>query len=153
MILAMAIRVFSGQAALMAAAVVVVLVVSERRHLKHKGLEALTLVAGILALGFIFFTADIPTQSGIGGVLVFWISWELHFISGSDVMTLITCVLLWPNIEFLLSYLVAGLIWSIGVRIKDGDWLKSHLIPMPVVIAFSAVINLGYQLFLLAGSK
>jgi hypothetical protein len=153
MILAIAIRVLSGQAAWMAATVAVVLVVSERRHLKNKALETLTLAAAILAIGLIFFSADIPTESGIGGVVVFWIAWELHYIPGADAMTLITCVLLWPNIEFLLSYLIAGLIWSIGVRIKDGGWLKSHVIPMSAVIAFSGVIYLGYQLFMLAVRK
>jgi hypothetical protein len=153
MLVAVAIRVLNGTASLMAAAVVVVLIVSERRHLKHKLLEALMLASGILAIGLIFFTADIPTQSGIGGVVVFWISWELHLIVGADAMTLITCVLLWPNIEFLLAYLIAGLIWSIGARIKEGGWLRSHLIPFPLVIAFSAVLYLGYQLFLLAGIK
>jgi len=150
LLLAMAIRIFSSQAALMAAAVAVVLVVSERRHLKQKALEAMVLIAGILAIGFIFFNADIPTESGIGGVLVFWIAWELHYISGAESMTLITCVVLWPNVEFLLSYLAAGLIWAIGVRIKDGGWLKSHAMPMSAIIAFSGVIYLAYQVILLA---
>lgn len=153
MLLAIAIRVLSGQAAWMAAAVAVVIFVSERRHLQQKALEVLTLAAGILAIGFIFFTADIPTESGIGGVLVFWIAWELHYIPGADAMTLITCVLLWPNVEFLLSYLAAGLIWSIGVRIKEGSWLKSHSLSMRSIIAFSGVIYLGYQLFLLTVKK
>jgi hypothetical protein len=153
LLLAIAIRVFSIQAAWMAAAVVVIIVVSERRHLQQKVLEALTLAAGILAIGFIFFSADIPTESGIGGLIVFWIAWELHYISGADAMTLITCVLLWPNVEFLLAYLTAGLILSIAARIKEGGWLKSHAIPMPFIIIFSAVIYLGYQLFLLAFNK
>jgi hypothetical protein len=153
LLLAMAVRIFSGQAALVAAAVAVVLLVSERRHLKQKVMEVMVLIAGILAIGFIFFSADIPTESGIGGVLVFWIAWELHYISGAESMTLLTCVLLWPNVEFLLAYLAAGLIWAIGVRIKAGDWLKSHAMPMSAIIAFSGVIYLGYQVFLLAAKK
>jgi hypothetical protein len=151
LLLAVVIRMLSGTAGWMAAVTLVTVVISERRHLKNKLLEVLVLAAGILAIVLIFFTADIPTQSGIAGLVVFWISWELHFIDGSDAMTLITCVLLWPNIEFLLAYLMAGLIWSIGVRIKEGNWLKSHRIHMPRVIAFSAGIYLVYQLFLLAG--
>ena len=149
LLLAMAIRVISGQAVWMAAAVAVVLLISERRHLKQKVLEVMVLVAGILAIGFIFFSADIPTKSGIGGVLVFWIAWELHYISGAESMTLLTCVLLWPNVEFLLAYLSAGLIWVIGVRIKAGDWLKSHAMPMSAIIAFSGAIYLAYQVILL----
>jgi hypothetical protein len=148
-----AVRLLRGTAGWMAVVVVVVLVVSERGHLKQKALEGLALIAAILAIGFIFFISDIPTQSGIGGVLVFWISWELKFIPGSDAMTLIACVLLWPNIEFLSAYLIAGLTWSIGVRIKEGGWLRSHIISFPSVIAFSGVLYLGYHLVLLAGSK
>jgi hypothetical protein len=148
MLLAVAIRVLSGTAALMAAAAAVVVIVSERRHLKNKLLEALVLAAGILAIGLIFFTADIPTQSGIGGVVVFWVSWELHYIGGADAMTLITCVLLWPNIEFLLAYLAAGLIWSLGVRIKEGGWLKGHWVPGLAIVATAGIFYLAYQLFL-----
>jgi hypothetical protein len=151
MVLAGAYRVLSGPSALIAAAAAVTVIVSERRHLRHKGLEALALAAGIVAIVLIFFVADIPTQSGIAGVVVFWIAWELHYIGGADAMTLITCILFWPQIEFVLAYLVAGLIWSLGVRIKEGGWLKSHWIPMPAVIAFSAVIYLTFQLLILAG--
>jgi hypothetical protein len=129
MLLAGAYRVLSGPSALIAAAAAVVVIVSERRHLRHKGLEALALAAGILAIVLIFFIADIPIQSGIAGVIVFWVSWELHYIGGADAMTLITCVLLWPRIEFVLAYLVAGLIWSFGVRVKEGGWLKGHWVP------------------------
>jgi hypothetical protein len=148
LMLAIATRVLSGTAALMAAAVVVVLVVSERRHLKQKVLEALVLVAGILAIILIFFTADIPTQSGIACMVVFWVSWELHFIGGAEAMTLITCILLWPNIEFLLAYLIAGLLWSLGVRIKEGGWLKGHWVPGQAIVAMAGIIYLIFQIYL-----
>jgi hypothetical protein len=153
LLIAVAIRLLIGTAAWMVAVVAIVLLISERRHLQHKLLEALALVSGLLVILLIFFITDIPTQSGIGGVLVFWISWELHFIGGEDAMILITCILLWPNIEFLLAYLTAGLICSIGIRFKEGGWLKGHIVPIPLVIAFSGVIYLGYQLFLLAVKK
>jgi hypothetical protein len=148
LLLAVAIRVLSGTAALMAAAAVVVVVISERRHLKQKLLEALVLAAGILAIVWIFFTADIPAQSGIAGVVVFWVSWELHYIGGADAMTLITCILLWPNIEFLLAYLVAGLGWSLGVRIKEGGWLKGHWVPGLAIVATAGILYLIYQVYL-----
>jgi hypothetical protein len=148
LLLAIAIRVLSGTAALMAAAAVVVVVISERRHLKQKLLEALVLAAGILAIIGIFFAADIPTQSGIAGVVVFWVSWELHYIGGADAMTLITCILLWPNIEFLLAYLVAGLGWSLGVRIKEGGWLKGHWVPGLAIVATAGILYLIYQVYL-----
>jgi hypothetical protein len=150
MLLAGTYRVFIGPSALIAASVAVVIGISERNHLRSKGLEVMSLAAGIIAIVLIFFVADIPTQSGIVGVVVFWIAWELHYISGIDAMTLITCVLLWQRIEFVMAYLVAGLIWSIGIRVKEGGWLKSHLIPMPAVIAFSALIYLVYKLLFLA---
>ena len=148
-LVALAIRVLSGTAQLMVLVAVVTVIVSERRQLKHKGLEALALVAGILAIVLIFFVADIPTQSGIAGVVVFWVSWELHYIGGADAMTLITCILLWPNIEFLLAYLAAGLFWATGARIKQGGWLKAHMVPGLAVIATAAIIYLIYQVYLL----
>ncbi len=148
LLIAVVIRALSSYAALMALVAVVVVVISERRHLKQKLLETLVLVAGILAIAWIFFLADIPTQSGIAGIVVFWVSWELHFIGGADAMTLITCVLLWPNIEFLLAYLAAGLIWSLGVRIKEGGWLKGHWVPGLGIVATAGILYLIYQLFL-----
>jgi len=151
MLLAGTYRVLNGPSALIAAAASVTIIISERKHLRHKGIEMMALAAGILAIIMIFFFADIPTQSGIACVVVFWIAWELHYIGGANAMMLITCVLLWPQVEFVLTYLVAGLIWSIGVRIKEGGWLKRHWVSMPAVIVFSAVIYLTYHLLLLAG--
>jgi hypothetical protein len=148
LLVAVVIRALSSYAALMALVAVVVVVISERRHLKQKLLETLVLVAGVLAIAWIFFLADIPTQSGIAGIVVFWVSWELHFIGGADAMTLITCVLLWPNIEFLLAYLAAGLIWSLGVRIKEGGWLKGHWVPGLGIVATAGILYLIYQLYL-----
>ncbi len=149
LLIAIVIRVLNGTAVLMAVAAVVAVAVSERRNLKHRGLEALVLVAGILAIVLIFFVADAPTQSGIAGVVVFWVSWELHYIGGADAMVLITCVLLWPQVEFLLAYLAAGLIWAAGARIKQGGWLKAHSVPGLAVIATAAILYLVYQGFLL----
>jgi hypothetical protein len=148
LLLAVVIRVLSGTAALMAAVAVVVVVISERRHLKQKLLETLVLVAGVLVIVWIFFLADIPTQSGIAGVVLFWVSWELRYIGGADAMTLITCVLLWPNIEFLLAYLIAGIAWSLGARIKQGGWLKFHPVPGLAVIATAGILYLMYQVYL-----
>jgi hypothetical protein len=149
MLAALAIRLLSGTAVLMAAAAVVVVVVSERRHLQHKLLEGLALAAGIIALALIFFLADDATQSGLAGIVVFWVSWELRYIGGADAMTLITCLLLWPQIEFVLAYLAAGLIWSAGVRIKQGGWLKFHPVPGLAVVATAGIFYLIYQVYLL----
>jgi len=149
LLIAVVIRVLYGSAAFMALAAVVAVIVSERRHLKHRGLEALVLVAGIVAIGLIFFTADTAAQSGIAGVVVFWVSWELHYIGGADAMTLITCILLWPNIEFLLSYLAAGLVWSLAIRIKEGGWLKGHMAPGLAIVATGAIFYLLYQIYLI----
>jgi Flp pilus assembly protein protease CpaA len=145
---AVAIRVLNGTAQWMAAVAVIAVVISERRHLQQKMLEALVLAAGVVAIVWIFFIADVPTQSGIAGVVVFWLSWELHYIGGADAMTLITCVLIWPNIEFLLAYLAAGLIWSLGARIKQGNWLKFHPVPGLAVVATAGFLYLIYQVYL-----
>jgi len=149
LLLAGAYRVLSGPSALIAAAAAVAVAVSERRHLHHKGLEVLTLAAGIVALVLIFFLADVGTQNGIIGVVVFWVSWELHYIGGADAMALITCVLIWPQIEFVLAYLAAGLVWSLGARIKQGGWLKAHPVPGLAIIATAGIFYLLYQIYLL----
>jgi phosphatidylserine synthase len=142
-------RVLSGAEGWMAAAAVVTVIISERRHLEHKGLEALALAAGGVMIALIFFSVNTLTQAGIAGILVFWISWELHYIGGADAMTLITCVLLWPSTDFLLAYLAAGLIWSLGVRIKEGGWRKSHSVPGLAIVALAGIFFLLYQGYLL----
>jgi Flp pilus assembly protein protease CpaA len=148
MVLASAYRLLSGTHQWVIAAAATAVLVSERRHLKQKLLEGLILVAGFLILVWLMFTTETDAAYGIVGVIVFWMSWELKYIGGADAMVLITCLLLWPGIEFVLAYLIAGLGWSLGARIKQGGWLKSHPVPGLAVVATAAILYLIYQVYL-----
>jgi dolichol kinase len=147
MLVAAIYRLATGQNMLIVAAAAVVVVVSERRHLQQKVLEAFILAAGILVLVWLLFTTPLATAMGIIGVIVFWVSWERHYIGGADAMALITCLILWPGIEFVGAYLIAGLIWSLAVRIKQGGWLKGHESPGLAIIAAAAVLFMAYQAY------
>lgn len=144
LVLAIAYRLLGGGHAEMAAAAVVVVLASERRHLKQKVLETFILVAGVGVLGWIMFSVGIFQTTGIIGMLVFWAAWELRRIGGADAMVLITCLLIWPGMEFVYAYLLAGLGWSVGVRIREGNWLKGHQVPGLAVVFSGAVLFLMY---------
>jgi len=145
MLVAAVYRLLSGRMEMIVAAAAVVVIVSERRHLKQRVLEGLVLAAGMLVLGWLLFTTGISTAAGIIGIIVFWVAWELRLIGGADAMALITCLMLWPGTEFVLAYLIAGLGWSLGVRIKEGGWLKGHSTPGLAIVAAAAILYIFYQ--------
>jgi len=140
-------RLVTGQNMLIVAAAAVAVLVSERRHLQQKVLETIILVAGMAVLVWLLFTTGLTAAYGIVGVIVFWISWELHYIGGADAMALITCLLLWPGIEFVLAYLAVGLVWSVAVRIRRGGWLKGHPAPGLALVAAAGILYLIYQVY------
>jgi hypothetical protein len=142
-------RLISGSHAEMAAAAAVVLLVSERRHLKQRVLEGLVLAAGAVILVWIMFSVGIFETTGVIGMIVFWAAWELRWIGGADAMVLITCLLIWPGMEFVYAYLLAGLGWSVGVRIREGNWLKGHWVPGLAIVFAGAVLFLLYQALML----
>lgn len=139
-------RLASGQHPMIVAAAAVVLAVSERRHLQQKILEGFILAAGILVLGWLMFTVEITAALGIVGVIIFWIAWELRYIGGADAMALITCLILWPGVEFQMAYLAAGLVYSLVIRIKEGGWLRAHPSPGLVIVALGAIFFLTWRL-------
>lgn len=145
MLLAVIYRIISGRAVMVVTAAAIVLLLSERRHLKQKLLEGIILAAGILVVGWLMFTTEITAGMGIVGVIIFWIGWEMHMIDGADAMTLITCQIVWPGIEFLMAYLVAGLIWALVLRIREGGWLKTHAAPGMAVIASGAALYILWR--------
>ncbi len=147
MLVAAVYRLAVGQHQMIVAAAAVAVIVSERRHLQQKLLEGLILAAGVLVLGWLLLTGEFTAGMGIIGVIVFWVSWERHYIGGADAMALITCLILWPGIEFVVAYLAAGLIWSIAVRIRQGGWLKGHPSPGLAIIAAAAILYLVYQVY------
>jgi hypothetical protein len=145
MLLAAAVRLLSGSEQSIVAAAAVVVAVSERRHLKQRVQEILVAAAGILILGWIIFSVGIFKTTGIIGVVVFWAAWELHWIGGADAMVLITCLMVWPGMEFVYAYLLAGLGWSIGVRIREGGWWKGHAVPGLAIVFTGAILYLLYR--------
>jgi hypothetical protein len=147
LILAAGYRLLAGSREMIVAAAAIAVLLSERRNLKRKPMEIAVLAGGLVILGWMMIRADLGIVSGIVGILVFWISWELHFIGGADAMALITCLMIWPGLEFITAYLVAGLGWSFGVRLKESGWLKGHPVPGLAIVATAAVLYLGYGLF------
>jgi len=147
MLVAAVYRLLSGQHGMIVAAAAVVVLVSERRHLQQKLLEGIILAAGILIVGWLLLTGEFIAGMGIIGVIVFWVSWERKYIGGADAMALITCLILWPGIEFVIAYLVAGLVWSLIIRIRQGGWLKGHESPGLAIVAAAAILYLGYQVY------
>jgi hypothetical protein len=139
-------RLVSGEHQMVVAAVAIVLLVSERRHLQQKILEGFILAAGILVISWLMFTVEITAGLGIVGIIVFWIAWERHYLEGADAMALITCMMIWPGTDFLTAYLIAGLVWSVVVRIREGGWLKSHPVPGMAIVALGALLFLSWRL-------
>jgi hypothetical protein len=149
LILAAVFRLIGGSQEVLVAAAAVVVLVSERRHLKQKLMEGFVVAAGILVLGWILLRVGIFNTTGIVGIIVFWTAWELRLIGGADAMVLIACVLVWPGVEFVYAYLLAGLGWSVGVRVKEGGWLKGHSVPGLAIVATAAVLYLLYRLLVI----
>jgi hypothetical protein len=149
LMIALAVRMLTGIVSLMSVTAIMIFLISERRHLKHRGLEALVLLAGLFVIVFLLFVSDIDTQVGMAGLIIFWFAWELHFIDGLNAMILMTCILVWPQENFLIAYLASGLLWSLVIRFREGSWLKGHSLPMPLVLLLSVILFLGYSLLLL----
>jgi Flp pilus assembly protein protease CpaA len=133
-------RLASGRMPMVAAAALIAVVVSERRELKNRVVETMVLVAAVILLLVLTAVADRDSAVGMIGILVFWTSWELRWIGGADAMALITCILIWPGMTFILAYLAAGLIWSLGVRIREGGWRRGHWVPGLGIVATAAVL-------------
>jgi hypothetical protein len=146
-VFAAAFQLLSKQSPLVAAAAGVVLLVAERNHLQSKLLEWLILIAGILAIGWMLFTAPINTAYGIVGILVFWFSWELRAIDSETAIILMTCQILWPGMEFVFACLVVFLGWALIVRIREGGWLKAHAVQGLPLVAVSAIVFLAYMAY------
>jgi Flp pilus assembly protein protease CpaA len=145
--LAAAYRLAAGPERLVVAAAAAAVAASERRQLKNRAVEWIVFTA---AAGFFLWTLTTASGGdalGIIGVCVFWLSWEMRWIGGADAMALITCLLVWPGIAFVLAYLAAGLIWSLGVRMKEGGWRRAHWVPGLAIVATAGAINLANLTF------
>jgi Flp pilus assembly protein protease CpaA len=134
-------RLASGRMPMVAAAAVIAVIVSERRELKNRVVETMVLAAAVILLLVLTVAAERESAVGMIGILVFWISWEMRWIGGADAMALIACILIWPGMTFILAYLAAGLIWSLGVRIREGGWRRGHWVPGLGIVATAAVLT------------
>lgn len=141
-------RLIFGQVQIVVAGAVVTVIASERRQVRNGLVEAMILIAALLFFLWLFTTASGSTALGLVGICVFWVSWELHFIGGADAMALITCLLVWPGFGFVFAYLLAGVGWSVGVRIKEGGWRKAHWAPGLAIVASAAVIYLAVLVYM-----
>ncbi len=146
-LVSVAFRVINGQFFMVAAAAVMVLLAAERSHLQSKLLEIIIFSAAILIIGWMLFTSSLVAGYGIVGILIFWVSWELHAIEGDIAIILLTLQILWPGFEFISVYLVVLLVWAIIVRIREGGWLKSHVMPGKSLIAVAAAAFLAYMAY------
>jgi Flp pilus assembly protein protease CpaA len=142
LVLAAVFRLASGRELIIALAALVAVVISERRQLKNRAVEVMLLAAALVFFLIMVVTAERVEAIGLIGICVFWVSWELRWIGGADAMALITCVLIWPGMAFILAYLVAGIIWSVGVRIREGGWRRGHWVPGLGIIATAAILTI-----------
>lgn len=135
-------RLASGRLQMVVLAAVFAVIVSERRQLKNRIVEWIVLITALIFFLWILTTAESLVALGLIGICVFWLSWEMRWIGGADAMALITCILLWPGMAFVIAYLVAGLIWSIGARVKEGGWRRGHWVPGLGIVATAAALTI-----------
>jgi Flp pilus assembly protein protease CpaA len=147
-LLAAVYRLAAGQGRMVVFAAVVAVAASERRQLKNRAVEWIVLAAVGVFFLWLMITEGSGSAPAIIGICVFWLSWERRWIGGADAMALITCLLVWPGIAFVIAYLIAGLIWSLGVRIKEGGWRRGHWVPGLGIVATAAAITLVNLAFL-----
>jgi Flp pilus assembly protein protease CpaA len=147
-LLAAVYRLFSGHVQMIVLAAALMVAASERHQLKNRAVEWILMIVVLVVIIWLLVTQETSIAIGIAGIFIFWLSWEIHWIGGADAMALITCVLLWPGVVFLVAYLIAGLIWSLGVRLKEGEWRRGHWVPGLAIVATAAVIYLLNLVFL-----
>jgi Flp pilus assembly protein protease CpaA len=147
-LLAAVYHLFSGHVQMIVLAAALMVAASERRQLKNRAVEWILMIVVVFVIIWLLVTQETSVVIGIVGIFIFWLSWEIHCIGGADAMALITCVLLWPGAAFLVAYLIAGLTWSLGVRLKEGGWRRGHWVPGLAIVATAAVIYLADFAFL-----
>jgi hypothetical protein len=146
-LVAAAYRLLGGPSLFIAAAAAIVLLAAERKHLQNRLLEMLIVITAIIGVSWILFTMQIPTAYGVVGIIVFWLSWELHAIEGKDAIVLITCQILWPGLEYITVCLAVVLGWALIARIREGGWLKRHAMPGTLLILISAGLFILYSAY------
>jgi hypothetical protein len=133
-----------GPGLLIVLAALVVVLASERRRFA-KPFQVFVIVVASAALAALLFSAEGLERAGVLAVILWFLSWETHYLGGADAIMLIVCTLLWPGFLWLIVYLATALVWSLVVRILKGGWLKGHVIPAAAMVLAASVLYLAAQ--------
>ncbi|MBI9049989.1 MAG: hypothetical protein JEZ00_11250 [Anaerolineaceae bacterium] len=124
---------------------VVVSIISEREHLaqllKMEGIGFVLTWTPLLFLGLFFAVQSSPIAAL--AILGFWLAWELKCWGGADAIAAITVVLLYPEMDFLVAFLIvhgftAITLWIVSI-IKKMEF-KTHRVPGLPLIWISLVL-------------
>ena len=95
----------------------------------------------LLFLGLYYAVQENPIAAM--AILGFWLAWELKCWGGADAVAAIAMVLLFPSLDFMVSFLIvhvftAIILWM-GSLIKKAEW-KTHQVPGLLLIWISLIL-------------
>jgi Flp pilus assembly protein protease CpaA len=122
----------------------VVVLASERRYLSgFRYFESLgTIYSWFPIIGGCAYLAGATNLIGTLAIIGFWIAWELHCWGGADAMASIALLLCWPDLPFVLAFLMANsLAASISTMISliQDRKFRLHQIPGLPLLLLSVV--------------
>ena len=90
----------------------------------------------LLFLG-LFFAVRLSPVTALA-ILGFWLAWELKWWGGADATSALTLILIYPELAFILAFLVVHIIATIGLAIRSlirDKSVKLHKIPgLPLLL-------------------
>ena len=90
----------------------------------------------LLFLGLFFAVRLSPVMALT--ILGFWLAWELKWWGGADATSALTLILIYPELAFILAFLVVHIIATIGLAIRSlirDKSVKLHKIPgLPLLL-------------------
>ena len=138
-------RIWQGDWALVLLAALVAAVSERYRISQAFGWEELSRI--ITWLPLLFLGAFLSIQSSPISALAiigFWVAWELKWWGGADAVAAITIILIYPEIIFILAFLIVHVIATIMLAIRSlvkEKTVRFHRIPgLPLILI--AVISL-----------
>ncbi|MAT45457.1 MAG: hypothetical protein CL609_24275 [Anaerolineaceae bacterium] len=94
----------------------------------------------LLFLGAIFSIQASPITAL--SIIGFWAAWELKWWGGADAVAAITLILIYPEITFILTFLIVHVIATIGLAIRSKvkeNTVCLHKIPSIPLILFTVI--------------